>query len=65
MFLSRKRTGIFNDGCCVAEALDTNTIQLDGAGLWTSKVSLKALLLHNGNKFPSVPLANAAEMKVL
>jgi len=43
--------------------LDTNTIQLDGVGLWTSKVSLKALLLHNGNKFPSVPPAHAAEMK--
>jgi hypothetical protein len=43
--------------------LDTNKIQLDGVGLWTSKVSLKALLLHNVNKFPSVPLSHAAEMK--
>jgi len=43
--------------------LDTNTIHLDGVGLWTSSVSLKVVLLHNGNKFPSVPLAHAAEMK--
>jgi len=25
-------------------------------------VSLKAVLLHNGNRFPSVPLAHAANM---
>jgi len=29
----------------------------------TSKVSLKVVLLHNGNRFPSVPLAHAAKMK--
>jgi len=28
-----------------------------------SKVSLKVVLLHNGNKFPSVPLAHAASTK--
>ena len=28
-----------------------------------SKVSLKAVLLHNGNKYPSVPVAHATEMK--
>jgi len=28
-----------------------------------SKVSLKVVLLYNGNKFPSVPLAHAANMK--
>jgi len=28
-----------------------------------SKVSLKAVLLHNGNRFSSVPLAHAANMK--
>ena len=27
------------------------------------KVSLKVVLFHNGNKFPSVPLAHAANMK--
>ena len=29
----------------------------------SSKVSLKVVLLHNGNRFPSVPLAHAAKMK--
>jgi len=30
----------------------------------SSKVSLKLVLLHNVNKFPSVPLVHAANMKV-
>jgi len=29
----------------------------------SSKVSLEVVLLHNGNRFPSVPLAHAANMK--
>ena len=29
----------------------------------SSKVSLKAVLLHNGNKHPSIPLAHAVEME--
>ena len=29
----------------------------------SSKVSLKAVLLHNGNKFPSVPVGHSASMK--
>jgi hypothetical protein len=29
----------------------------------SSKVSLKAVLLHNGNKYPSVPLAHAISIK--
>jgi hypothetical protein len=29
----------------------------------SSKVSLKVILLHNGNRFHSVPLAHAANMK--
>ena len=29
----------------------------------SSKVSLKVVLLHNGNKFPFLPLAHAANMK--
>jgi len=29
----------------------------------SSKVSLKVVLLHNGNRFPSVPLAHAANTK--
>jgi hypothetical protein len=28
-----------------------------------SKTSLKAVLFHNGNKFPSVPLAHATKIK--
>jgi len=37
-------------------------------GLWrlfidSSKASLKVVLLHNGNRFLSVPLAHAADMK--
>ena len=31
--------------------------------IYSSKVSLKLVLLHNGNIFPSVPLAYAANMK--
>jgi len=30
----------------------------------SSKVSLKAVLLHNGNKFPAIPLAHARHIKV-
>jgi hypothetical protein len=40
----------------------TNTIYLSGVCL-LFKFSLKAVLLHNGNKFPTVPLAHAANMK--
>jgi hypothetical protein len=29
----------------------------------SSKVSWKAVLLHNGNKYPAIPLAHAAHMK--
>ncbi|UYV84365.1 hypothetical protein LAZ67_X001944 [Cordylochernes scorpioides] len=29
----------------------------------SSKISLKGVLLHNGNKFPSVPVAHASNMK--
>ena len=29
----------------------------------SSQLSLKVVLLHNGNRFPSVPLAHAANMK--
>jgi len=31
----------------------------------SSKVSLEVVLLHNGNGFPSIPLAHAANMKVM
>jgi len=43
--------------------LDTNTIQLSGVCLLTLKGSLKGMLLRIGNKFPSVRLAHAANMK--
>jgi hypothetical protein len=43
--------------------LDAKTIQLDEGGLLISEVSLKVLLLYNGNQFPSVPLDHEAEMK--
>jgi hypothetical protein len=29
----------------------------------SSKVSMNVVLLHKGNKFPSIPLAHAAKMK--
>jgi hypothetical protein len=38
------------------------TIQSGACSLTPGKVSLKAVLLHNGNKFPSVPLDHAANM---
>ena len=53
-----------NDVCSVMEVLvreyypDQWRLFID-----SSKVSLKAVLLHNGNRFPSVPLAHAANMK--
>ena len=41
-----------------------NLTQIGGAcSLIRQKVSLKVVLLHNGNRFPSVPLAHAANMK--
>jgi len=55
---------ICNNVCSVMEILghECNTDQ------WRlfidlSKVSLKVVLLDNGNRFPSVPLAHAANMK--
>jgi len=52
------------DICTVLEALG-NQHYLSKWCLFvdSSKVSLKAVLLHNGNKFPSVPLAHSANMK--
>jgi hypothetical protein len=64
-FFSQENDLVFcNDICCVMEALghQHNTPE------WrlfidSSKASLKAVLLHNGNKYPSVPLVNAVNMK--
>ena len=64
-FLSHEDGAMFcNDVCSVMEVLgrEYNPVQ------WrffidSSKVSLKVVLLHNGKRFPSVPSANAADMK--
>ena len=53
-----------NDVCSVKEVLgheynpDQWRLFID-----SSKVSLKLVLLHKGNRFPSIPLAHAANMK--
>ena len=53
-----------NDVCYVMEVLghecnpDQWRLSID-----SSKVSLKVVLLHNGNRFPTVPMAHAANMK--
>ena len=53
-----------NDACSVMEVLG-HEYNPDQWRLFTdsSKVSLKVVLLHNGNRFPSIPLAHAANMK--
>ena len=64
-FFSQEDGVVFcNDVCSVMEVLvhEYNPYQ------WRLfmdplKVSLKVILLHNGNRFPSVPLAHAANMK--
>lgn len=40
-----------------------HVIQLNGAFLLTDQQSLKAVLLHNGNKFPFIPLAHSVHLK--
>jgi len=58
--------GVFfcNDVCSTREVLG-HEYNPDQWRLFigSSKVRLKVVLLHNGNKIPSVPLANAANMK--
>ena len=53
-----------NDVCSVMEVLG-HEYNPDQWHLFidSSKVSLKVVLLHNGNRFPSIPLAHAANMK--
>ena len=53
-----------NDVCSIMEVLG-HEYNPDQWRLFieSSKVRLKEVLLHNGNKFPSVPLAQAARMK--
>ena len=64
-FFSQEDSVVFcNDVCSVVEVLghEYNTDQ------WrlfidSSKVSLKVVLLHDGNRFPPVPLAHATNKK--
>jgi len=53
-----------NDVCSIMEVLghEYNPYQWS-LFIDSSKVGLKLVLLHNGNRFPSVPLAHAANMK--
>jgi hypothetical protein len=64
IFLSRKHLVVCNGVCSLTEAFEHQ----DDTTEWPlfidfSKVSLKIVLLHNGNKFPSAPLAQAAKME--
>jgi len=64
-FFSQEYGVVFcNDVCYVMEVLG-NEFNPDQWRLFidSSKVRLKVVLLHNGNKLPSVPLAHAANMK--
>ena len=64
-FFSQEDGVVFcNDVCSVIEVLgyEYNPHQ------WrlfidSSKMSFKVVLLHNGNRFPSIPLAHAANIK--
>ena len=65
VFFSQEDGVVFyNDVCSVMEVLG-HEFNPDQWRLFidSSKVSLKVVLLHNGNKFPTVPLAHAANMK--
>jgi len=64
-FFSQKDGVVFcNDVCSIMEVLH-HEYNPDQWRLFinSSKVSLKVDLLHNGNRFPSVPLARAANMR--
>ena len=64
-FFSQEDGVVFcNDVCSVMEVLG-HECNPDQWRLFTdsSKVSLKVVLIHNGDRFPSVPLAHAANMK--
>jgi hypothetical protein len=65
-FFSQEDGVVFcNDVCSVVEVLG-HEYNPDQWRLFTdsSKVSLKVVILHKGNRFPPVPLARAANMKV-
>ena len=63
-FFSQEDGVVFCNVCSVMEVLghDYNPYQCR-LFIDSSKVSLKVVLLHNGNRFPSVSLAHAAKMK--
>ena len=54
----------YNDVCSVMEVF-AHEYNPDQWRLFidSSKVNMKVVLLHNGNRFPFVPLAHAASMK--
>ena len=54
----------YNDDCCPIEAAGHKHIPTERHLLIdSSKVRLKAVLLHNGNKFPSVPVDHVTNIK--
>ena len=63
-FFSQEDGVMFCDDVCSVMEVLSHEFNPDQWRLFTdsSKVSLKVVLLHNGNKFPSVPLAQAANM---
>ena len=63
-FFSQEDVMFCNDVCSIMEVLDHEYMP-DQWRLFIdmSKVSLKLVLLHNGNRFLSIPLAHAANMK--
>jgi hypothetical protein len=63
MFSQEDDLLVCNDVCCVTGTLchehDVTEWRLFNDSL---KISLKAVLLHDGNKFPSVPLAHTVRV---
>jgi len=64
-FFSQEDGVVFcNDVCSVMEVLGhENNPNQWRLFIYSSKMTLKVVLLHNGNRFPSVPLVLAAKMK--
>jgi len=64
-FFSQEDGVVFCNGVCSVMEIVGHKCNPDQWRLFfdSSKVSLKVVLLHNGNKFPCVPLAHAANTK--
>jgi len=64
-FFSKKDGVVFCNGVCSVMEVPGYECKPDEGRFFIdwSKVSLKVVLLHNGNKFPSVPLVHAANTK--